>query len=198
MNHIQIYDNALSKESCRSIIKYFDNHPDTEKGHFMDVNGFESNKIEQGIKNTNDLQFSYSVLRASFNSLPRSLNMLIPTLVKGITDYKKKFSFLNELTAWDLEQILNIQKFNGEEDGYFTRHCEADGRYSSRMLVWMIYLNNAKCGTRFYHPRKDVKAKEGRLVIWPAGWTYPHSGITPNKGEKYLMTGWWKLYRDSY
>ena len=151
MNHIQIYDNALSKESCHSIIKYLNNHPDTEKGHFKDVNGFESNN--RGIKNTNDLQFSYSVLRASFNSLPRSLNMLIPTLVKGITDYKKKFSFLNELTSWDLEQTLNIQKFDGEKDGYFMRHCEADGSYVDRMLTWMIYLNDAKCGTRFYHPR---------------------------------------------
>ena len=89
-------------------------------------------------------------------------------------------------------------RFDGEEDGYFMRHCEADGSYVDRMLTWMIYLNNAKCGTRFYHPRKDIKAKEGRLVIWPAGWTHPHSGITPNKGEKYLMTGWWKFYRDSY
>ena len=194
MNHIQIYDNALSKESCRGIIKYLDNHPDIEEGHYMDVNGFESNKTGQDIRNANDLIFSYSVLRQSFNSLPSCLNMLVPTLVKGVTEYKKKFPFLNELSTWDLVNDINIQKFNGEEDGYFVRHCEADGRYSGRMLTWMIYLNNAKCGTRFYHPRKDVKAKEGRLVIWPADWTYPHSGITPNKGEKYLMTGWWSFY----
>ena len=159
----------------------------------MDVNGFESNNVAQG-NNTTDLKFSYSVLRQSFDSLPNSLSILVPTLVKRLTEYKKKFPFLNELSTWDLVKDINIQKFNGEDDGYFIKHCEADGRYSNRMLVWMIYLNNAKCGTRFYHPRRDVKAKEGRLVIWPADWTYPHSGITPNKGEKYLMTGWWRFY----
>ena len=171
MNHLQIYDNALPKESCRNIIKYFDNHPDT------------------GI--IDDTDVSYSRLTRRFNSLDSSLDMLIPTLVKGITKYKKKFTFLDELSYWDLYKEFNILKFNDEKDGYFRRHCEADGPWVDRMLVWMIYLNNAKCGTRFYDPRKDIKAKEGRLVIWPAGWTYPHSGITPNKGEKYLMTGWW-------
>ena len=185
MNHLQIYDNALPKESCRNIIKYFDNHPNT-KSIIMDTNS----QVKQGIRNETDM-FSYSILGRLFNALDSPLSMLMPTLDKGITDYKKKFPFLDELSTWGLGNNFNIQKFNGEEDGYFIKHCEADGPYIDRMLTWMIYLNNAKCGTRFYHPRRDVKAKEGRLVIWPAGWTHPHSGITPNKGEKYLMTGWW-------
>ena len=185
MNHLQIYDNALPKESCRNIIKYFDNHPNT-KSIIMDTNS----QVKQRIRNETDM-FSYSILGRLFNALDSPLSMLMPTLDKGITDYKKKFPFLDELSTWGLGNNFNIQKFNGEEDGYFIKHCEADGPYIDRMLTWMIYLNNAKCGTRFYHPRRDVKAKEGRLVIWPAGWTHPHSGITPNKGEKYLMTGWW-------
>jgi len=91
-----------------------------------------------------------------------------------------------------MDYTFNIQKFDGKEEGYFTRHCESDGTIkNTRMFVWMIYLNDAKSGTRFYYPRRDVKAKQGRLVIWPADWTYPHSGITPNRGEKYLMTGWY-------
>ena len=186
MNHIQIYDNALPKEGCRNIIKYFDSHPDVEKGIIMDANS----QVKQGIRNETD-KFSYSRLGNSFDSLSSPVDILIPTLVKGITEYKKKFPFLDELSYWDLHNNFNIQKFDGEEDGYFVKHCEADGPYINRMLAWMVYLNNAKCGTRFYHPRRDIKAKEGRLVIWPAGWTHPHSGITPNKGEKYLMTGHW-------
>ena len=59
----------------------------------------------------------------------------------------------------------------------------------------MLYLNNAKSGTRFYYPdliqNKVVNAKRGRIVIWPAYWTHPHSGVTPNKGDKYIATGWY-------
>ena len=191
MNHLQIYDNALPKENCRNIIKYFDNHPDVEKDLIMDANS----KVKQGIRDETD-KFSYSRLAGAFESIHSPLDILIPTLVKGIQKYKKKFPFLDELSYWDLYNEFNIQKMDGEKDGYFKRHCEADGPWTDRMLVWMLYLNNAKCGTRFYDPRKDIKAKEGRLVIWPAGWTYPHSGITPNKGEKYLITGWWTFTGD--
>ena len=197
MNHLQIYDNALPKEGCRNIIKYFDSHPDVENDLIMDRNSQVKRQVKEGIRNTTD-KFSYSRLTQSFESLRSPVDILIPTLVKGIAEYKKKFPFLDEVSYWDLHKYFNIQKFDGEKDGYFMRHCEADGPFINRMLAWMVYLNNAKSGTRFYYPRRDVKAREGRLVIWPAGWTHPHSGIIPNKGEKYLMTGWWtfKEYKE--
>ena len=188
MNHLQIYDNALPKESCRNIIKYFDNHPDIGDVSFNGMYDTKGRRKKE-IKNGTSLTFE-------FNSLPDCMNMLIPTLSIGIEKYKKKFTELNELRNWNLTRDFNVQRFIGKEEGYFARHCEADGYggTNSRMLVWMIYLNNAKCGTRFYDPRRDIRAKEGRLVIWPAFWTHPHSGITPNIGRKYLMTGWWCFY----
>ena len=39
-----------------------------------------------------------------------------------------------------------------------------------------------------HHP--NVRAKMGRCVIWPAGWPYLHKGIIPNRGVKYILTGW--------
>ena len=191
MNHIQVYDNILSKDVCNNIIEYFDGHPNRAKGH-------TGKGIRKDIKNGTNLivlindcsKFMYDLLGSD----------IIPSLNKGIVKYKKKFPFLEELNIWEMDDAFNIQKFDGKEEGYFVRHCENDGienPYNNtihghcRMLVWMIYLNNAKSGTRFYYPTRDIKAKQGRLVIWPADWTYPHSGIIPNRGEKYLMTGWY-------
>ena len=34
-----------------------------------------------------------------------------------------------------------------------------------------------------------VRAKMGRCVIWPAGWTHIHRSA-PNKGLKYYLSGW--------
>ena len=183
MNHIQIYDNILSKEVCNNIIEYFDGHPNVTQAHI-------GKGIRKDIKNGTNLtidvnncsKFMYDLLGSD----------IIPTLNIGIEKYKKSFPFLEEITYWEMDHTFNIQKFDGKEEGYFTRHCESDGTIkNTRMLVWMIYLNDAKSGTRFYYPRRDVKAKQGRLVIWPADWTYAHSGIIPNRGEKYLMTGWY-------
>ena len=38
---------------------------------------------------------------------------------------------------------------------------------------------------------KISEAKAGRLVIWPSAWSHPHKGVTPNKGLKYIATGWY-------
>ena len=65
--------------------------------------------------------------------------------------------------------------------------------YSLRVLAWMFYLNDAKCGTEFMN-YPTVSAKMGRLVIWPAGWTHLHKGVTPNRGLKYITTGWCSFY----
>ena len=83
----------------------------------------------------------------------------------------------------------NIQKYI-EGGGYHQYHQEHGPRHSLRMLVWMLYLNDSKCGTEFPQWNKIVKAKQGRLVIWPAFWTHVHRGVTPNKGTKYIATGW--------
>ena len=52
-----------------------------------------------------------------------------------------------------------------------------------------VYLNNAQSGTDFMH-FSNVRAKMGRCVIWPAFWTHLHKGVIPNKGLKYIITGW--------
>jgi len=183
MNHIQIYDNALSKDACNNIIAYFNDQPNLEQGR-------TGKGIRKDIKNGKNLTVLFKDCSKFMHDLLGS--DIIPSLNIGIEKYKKKFPFLEEVSFWEMDYTFNIQKFDGKEEGYFTRHCESDGTIkNTRMLVWMIYLNNAKSGTRFYYPRRDVKAKQGRLVIWPADWTYPHSGIIPNRGEKYLMTGWY-------
>ena len=185
MNHIQIYDNILSKDVCDNIIEYFDNSSWKEKG--LTAGGHRPD-----LKNGTNLNVSLN--DCSKFMYDQLVSDILPSLNIGMEKYKKRFPFLEEVSYWTMDNKFNIQRFAGEEEGYFVRHCErgnADPRSNNRMLVWMIYLNNAKSGTRFYYPTRDVEAKQGRLVIWPADWTYPHSGIIPNRGEKYLMTGWY-------
>tara|TARA_Y100001970_G_C13745066_1_gene608175 strand:- start:23 stop:583 length:561 start_codon:yes stop_codon:yes gene_type:complete len=186
MNHIQIYDNMISKESCQHIIDYFESNIDLS---FSGLSG--------GIVNKKDKDSSDLTLRLEY---PRNKdefeinNYILKSLKKGTEKYRNKFKFLDMMIGtWHVDDRFNIQRFN-EGQGYHGIHCEHSKDDCNRMLVWMIYLNNAKCGTRFYYPQRDVKAKQGRLVLWPPDWTYPHSGITPNKGKKYIATGWFSYY----
>ena len=196
MNHIQIYDNAFSKESCQHIIDYFESNRD------LCFKGLSGGIVDKKDKDSLDLTLGLGYPR---NEDEYKINSsLLESLKKGSEKYRNKFKFLDRVGTWHVDDIFNIQKFD-EGQGYHGMHCE-HGAFSAsgtgrdrgdtynRMLVWMIYLNNAKCGTRFYDPRRDVKAKQGRLVMWPPDWTHPHSGITPNKGKKYIVTGWFSYY----
>ena len=100
---------------------------------------------------------------------------------------------MNTLYSWFYDDSYTFQKLVEKDDGYKVWHCEHgpspnDG-INRRIMAWMIYLNDAKCGTEFMN-YPTINAKMGRCVIWPAAWTHTHRGVCPNKGLKYILTGW--------
>ena len=179
-NFIGQYDNTVSPKDCDRIIDWFNKNPSR----------WENEKDNITIKHSIDLNLEFH--KREFVSI-----IIGQALEECLEKYKKRYTFLNErLAFWKCDDHYNIQKYE-EGGGYFSKHCEVGGpgEVTSRILVWMLYLNNAKSGTRFYYPdliqNKVVNAKRGRIVIWPAYWTHPHSGVTPNKGDKYIATGWY-------
>ena len=54
----------------------------------------------------------------------------------------------------------------------------------------MFYLNDAS-GTEFMH-FPTVDAIMGRCIIWPSAFTHMHRSA-PNKGLKYIMSGWFSF-----
>lgn len=64
---------------------------------------------------------------------------------------------------------------------------------STRELVWMIYLNDMPEGegeTEFLYQKRRINPKAGRVVIFPAGLTHVHRGLTVYTQNKYILTGW--------
>ncbi len=185
-DYFGIYDNALSKKECEILINQFEKSPQTPgvvytKGDVEPtVHRSEKSSIE-----LNGTKFSdHSVIS----------RIILPRLTECIVKYKKTYNMLDYTAQWRYWDHYNVQKYETEEDGFKIWHTEhgPDDLSSKRIMAGMFYLNDAKSGTEFMN-YPTVRAKRGRCVIWPAFWTHVHRGELPNKGIKYLATGWISL-----
>ncbi len=179
-NFIEIYDNTLSKKECEILINQFEksNH---KEGVILTGDGYA---IKPDVKKCR--QFGWKLSDTSVVS-----NIIKSHLSGCIEKYNKKYpEMLDNLDSWNCEDRYSFQKYDGKDDGFKRWHCDSGGKSScSRVLVWMFYLNNAQSGTDYmYYP--NINAKMGRCVIWPASITHVHRSHLPNKGLKYIVTGW--------
>ena len=185
MNFIEKYDNALSKEQCTQIIDIFEEHST------LQTPGVAGGVVDHSKKKSMCLNFTFEP--TGMQHKDKILNdMLGPALYQGVERYKKKYRYLDNITTWRLNRDYHMQRME-KDDGYFAIHCEQEGPTSKRILTWMFYLNDARCGTKFYYQNRTIKPRQGRLLIWPAGWTHMHSGVVPNIDRKYIITGWYSF-----
>ena len=177
---IEIYDNALSKKECDILINQFEN-----SSKFKGLTSHDGVLIANDeIKKCQELHECY------FENNNRIAHLIQPNLVRCIKRYAEKYKSLNFITQWKYDNNYNFQKYETEDDGFKVWHCEHGIKEDShRILAWMFYLNNAHSGTEFMN-FSTIRARMGRCVIWPAGWTHLHKGVIPNKGLKYIVTGW--------
>jgi len=92
---------------------------------------------------------------------------------------------------------INVQKYLQGSGGYHHWHSEIYPQNATcdslhRVLLFQFYLNDVADGgeTEFYYQRRKVEARQGRLIIAPAGFTHSHRGNVSTSGDKYVVTSW--------
>ena len=173
------YDNELSSYECEILIKQFEESPKDE-GHII-IDG----------KSVHDPSFKKcrQLNQPRFSDKSIISNTILPHLISCLEKYKERYLALDHIFPGTFDDAFAFKKYETEEDGFKAWHTEAGGSATStRILAWMIYLNNAKSGTEFMH-FPTIRAKTGRCIIWPAGFTHVHRS-EPNKGLKYVISGW--------
>ena len=179
---LEEYPNILSRDTCEKIIDMFNNDNRRQKG--QTVAGVGTQKV------STDLMCDFSQKRFSKYS-----ELIVPGIEILVRNFKEKYPFLNDgVSHWSLHTDYNIQHYKHGE-GYYAIHTEHGYENPYRMGVWMIYLNDAKCGTAFPYQNAVIQAEEGKGVMWSAGWTHAHVGVCPNIGDKYIATGWFNFYK---
>lgn len=105
--------------------------------------------------------------------------------------YSDKFSILKRMDVYKMYTVkMQMTRPGG---GYHVWHSETESRdLSNRILAFTLFLNTINDGgeTEFLYQKKRISPVEGRMLIWPAGFTHVHRGNPPLKENKYIATGW--------
>ena len=184
-NDFYIYStkNSLSKSLCEEIIDRFEKEDKKRAG----ITFAGENK---DIKDTLDFHLSHNpddwkdIDKVLTNELNKALNLYFETINKDI-----KILVCDNLTDLGFQ----IQKYNKGVGKYIFHNDHQiylkDGM--DRALTYIWYLNDVEEGgeTSFFNKGK-IRPEQGKLVLFPSCWTYPHAGIMPVSSDKYIITGW--------
>lgn len=88
---------------------------------------------------------------------------------------------------------LMIQQYKSKKGRYiYHNDFSVDYKLSRfRVLTYIWYLNDVnEGGETIIWDNHKIKPTTGKLLLFPATWTYPHSGLMPISNDKYIITGW--------
>lgn len=174
---IRIYDGNLTEEFCELCIERFE---DDDRKH----QGITGRGIRPDIKDSTDLLISRLPEWAEMDAVFRE------ALEEPVQDY---FELLNEYT----ELIVDLR-----DSGYQIQRTSPSGGYIwhndafvyedrfRRLFTYIWYLNTVEEGGETEFLDQKIQPVAGRLLLFPATWTYLHRGLAPRTGLKYICTGW--------
>lgn len=188
-----IYENRVSIPNtlCDEIIDLFEDQDDKS-------NGCTLSGVNKNIKDTTDYVIPHSktelckwfkIEQFLYKELNSNLKKYINIIDKPC--YKPSYSMFKDLTL-ETDNFM-IQKYNKCEGKY---EFHNDSRFQSdekkyRVITFLWYLNTIEEGgeTQFWD-NLLVKPEQGKLILFPATWSYPHRGKVPLSDNKYIITGW--------
>jgi len=201
--YIYINKSFLSKELCNIIIEMFEDEINgkyeglTAGGITKDVKKTTDFIIPKELKDNNDFTIKKwsKIQKILSEELDRNVNKYINNIFTSLNiDKKENNTKYNVFSQKFLtHDKFMIQKYN-KNDGKFTYHDDFKidwdlQRY--RVITYIWYLNNVENGgeTEIWDDFK-IKPETGKLLLFPASWTFPHRGIMPISDNKYIITGW--------
>ena len=175
------------KNLCEEIIQFFEKNTDLHK-----IGAFGNYEVDNKKKDSIELTITPKQLN---DEKYKIFNTYFTFLKECFSKYLEDWPFLKHIKSLGIGPF-HIQKYN-INGHYNSWHTERDSIMNSeRILVFMTYLNNIDEGgeTEFLHYNVKIKPKKSNTIIWPSEWTHAHRGLPTTKKEKYIITGWIKLF----
>jgi hypothetical protein len=181
---ITIYENALTTEYCEKWIEYI-NYLRNE-GLVLQEKDKLHLRDHETINFSNDDYFD-------LNSADKLSREFLPSIKECVDNYLEDYSLLGESNFLLYDVKAKRIPIGG---GFHQWHYEnASFCTATRRFVVQAYLNTIEEGgeTEFLYQNRRIKAVQGTVVIWPAGFTHVHRGNPPIGQDKYILTTWGML-----
>jgi len=193
--YIYMNKTSLSPILCDNIIEYFEEDKDKRKGStFGGINTGIKDTLDLIIPNDNNKECKWSKIVECLNY---EILHNIKKYVKNINEMIKNNQDNDDYNLFSTKpvtySVFQIQKYI-KNTGKYIYHDDAHILWESktqRVFTYLWYLNNIDDGgeTEFWGDYK-IKPECGKLIIFPACWTFPHRGKIPLSDNKYILTGW--------
>jgi hypothetical protein len=186
------FKDTLTPELCEKIIRRYEDEKDKHAG-------VTSSGLNTAIKDSTDYRIRLNTNSELWKDVDVELyNILKIYLVQYIDSLNRQF-YPDDDYRFFKKHILSengfqLQKYT-KNTGKFVYHHDFSAdyqRYRHRVIVYLWYLNTVDEGgeTEFLGGKYSVRPERGKLILFPATWTYPHMGKMPISDDKYIITGW--------
>lgn len=181
---IGVYPKAAPDDYCDRMIAKFDQLEKT-------MSGDRGETRNGGIRMRKDVAFGF---QRDAEDLAWETNSILD---KSLALYMDRHPGLAMEQFYS--HLVKVQKTK-PGGGFHKWHSERSNDNSTRVLVWMIYLNTCnedEGTTEFIEQGRKLKAEKGTVVFFPADWTHAHRGNPVYTSDKYIATGWYFLNEQS-
>jgi hypothetical protein len=174
-DYITVVDDVISPEMCKDLIEAFEKKPHLARSE--DYYQFAELNLHQD---------------PDFKEACKAIQGAATLMIK---EYKRKHNATFIPDQFTLEQF-RMKRYSPNGVDQFDWHTDVgDYKSARRFLVCLMYINDVEEGgqTAFDSECDDEKAikvdaKAGRLVMFPPTWQYPHKGMKPVSGNKYIIS----------
>lgn len=189
---IYLNNNSISKQLCDEIIHLYESQN-------TQYHGVTAGGLNKNVKDTMDfiipVEDPWIKIREFLAlELERNLKMYMEQLNSHTFENENsssKFKFFDGTVC--STQCFMIQRYI-KQVGRYIYHNDFSIEYYEkkyRIITFLWYLNTVEEGgeTEIWGTER-IKPEAGKLLLFPACWTFPHTGKMPISDNKYIITGW--------
>jgi len=167
-DYIFVTDNVLSPAQCAALVERFEASDRLEKAELKD--GFSFTQLDITV------------------AWPDMQETLVKVFLEQAAAYQRKLEAYFWPPSFGFEH-LRMKRYLPDGRDRFPPHVDVMGREAARrFLAAMIYLNAPEAGeTVFGHLNVAITPAPGRMVCFPPLWMFPHEGLAPKNGPKYIL-----------